>query len=430
LNAGNGGVWVDTAPANTFPDWVQVDFGTNKTIDEIDVFTLQDNYAGSVEPTESLTFTQWGLTAYDVQYWSGSNWITVPGGSVTGNNKIWRKFTFSSITTSKIRVLTNTSVDGYSRLTEIEAYAPPDTNATGGIHWLISDQLGTPRMVLDQTGDLSNTKRHDYLPFGEELIAPIGGRTTAQGYAGDGVRQQFTLKERDIETGLDYFINRYYSSTQGRFTSPDPLQSSGRVTEPQSWNRYNYCSNNPPNIIDPDGLDWWYLKDSDNPSPVWFDQDPGTDYERWTNTYDYVYYDNAAQKYAVLNPTSNRVFITNTLERANELFETYFAGWAGVGSQAEGEFLGGLGSGASPFGILISQVHATAGMDTTSRDYLTGQVLGSGLGGGATLFGNVVSKGASVGLTQLNKQLASESQVTQVAAGQGKPILALVLIRS
>jgi hypothetical protein len=116
------------------------------------------------------------------------------------------------------------------------------------------------------------------------------------------------------------------------------------------------------------------------------------------------------------------VFITNTLERANELFETYFAGWAGVGSQAEGEFLGGLGSGASPFGILISQVHATAGMDTTSRDYLTGQVLGSGLGGGATLFGNVVSKGASVGLTQLNKQLASESQVTQVAAGQGKPI--------
>jgi len=45
-------------------------------------------------------------------------------------------------------------------------------------------------MVFDQTGDLNNVKRHDYLPFGEELFAPTGGRTTAQGYAsGDGVRQ-------------------------------------------------------------------------------------------------------------------------------------------------------------------------------------------------------------------------------------------------
>jgi len=206
------------------------------------------------------------------------------------------------------------------------------------------------------------------------------------------------------------------------FSSPDPLLSSGRVTEPQSCNRYNYCSNNPLNIIDPSGLDWWYLKDSESPSPVWFDKDPGTKYDRWTNTYDYVYYDNAAAKYVVLDPTGNRAFITNTLERANELFDTYFAGGLGVGSQAEGEFLGGLGAGASPFGILITQAHAAVGMDTTSRDYLTGQVLGAGLGGGLGMFGSVVSKGASPGLSQLNKQLASESQLSQVAAGQGKAI--------
>jgi RHS repeat-associated protein len=33
---------------------------------------------------------------------------------------------------------------------------------------------------------------------------------------------QFTGKERDAETGLDYFGARYFSSAQGRFTSPDP----------------------------------------------------------------------------------------------------------------------------------------------------------------------------------------------------------------
>jgi RHS repeat-associated protein len=272
LNAGSDGAWVDAGPANTFPDWVQVDFGANKTLAEIDVFTLQDNYAGSSEPTEAMTFTQWGLTGYEVQYWDGGNWVTVSGGSVTGNNKIWRKFTFAPITTSKIRVLTNASIDGYSRLTEIEAYAPAEAGGAGGIHWLIADHLGTPRMVIDQTGDLANMKRHDYLPFGEELVAPTSGRSAAQGYAGgDGVRQQFTSKERDLEIGLDYSLARYYSPTQGRFTSTDPLTSSGKPSNPQTWNRYGYCLNQPLVLIDPDGLIWGSYVQGDTTYYQWYE---------------------------------------------------------------------------------------------------------------------------------------------------------------
>jgi RHS repeat-associated protein len=111
-------------------------------------------------------------------------------------------------------------------------------------------------MVIDQTGSLSNIKRHDYLPFGEELFAGAGGRTSGLGYSsGDGVRQQFTAKERDIETGLDYFGARYYGSMMGRFTSADPLIASGRAAVPQSWNRYSYVLNNPLNLIDPNGLE-------------------------------------------------------------------------------------------------------------------------------------------------------------------------------
>jgi RHS repeat-associated protein len=110
-------------------------------------------------------------------------------------------------------------------------------------------------MVLDQTGALANMKRHDYLPFGEELFAPAGGRTTAMGYAsGDGVRQQFTLKERDIETGLDYFLARYYSSMQGRFTSVDPIMmEKRRLGDPQEINLYAYTRNNPLKYVDPTG---------------------------------------------------------------------------------------------------------------------------------------------------------------------------------
>jgi RHS repeat-associated protein len=119
-------------------------------------------------------------------------------------------------------------------------------------------------MILDQTGNLANVKRHDYLPFGEELFAGAGGRTVAQGYAsGDGVRQQFTQKERDIETGLDYFGARYYGSTQGRFTSPDPLYyTASRPNDPQQFNLYSYSRNSPLAFVDPDGRDGYLAADS------------------------------------------------------------------------------------------------------------------------------------------------------------------------
>ena len=81
-----------------------------------------------------------------------------------------------------------------------------------------------------------------------------GGRTTAQGYGVyDGIRQQFTGKERDNETGLDYFGARYYSPAQGRFTSVDPKNASADPADPQSWNGYAYARNNPLKYVDPDG---------------------------------------------------------------------------------------------------------------------------------------------------------------------------------
>lgn len=62
-----------------------------------------------------------------------------------------------------------------------------------------------------------------------------------------------TAKERDIETGLDYFIARHYASLQGRFVGVDPLLASATTSLPQSWNRYTYSFNNPLAFIDPDG---------------------------------------------------------------------------------------------------------------------------------------------------------------------------------
>lgn len=130
--------------------------------------------------------------------------------------------------------------------------ASPQTN--GGVSYLTSDTLGTPRVITNADGSVK--ARHDYLPFGEEIMAGVGGRTTTHGYSqADNVQQKFTSKERDSETGLDYFGARYYFSTQGRFTSVDPLMASARPGNPQTWNRYSYTWNNPINLTDPLGLD-------------------------------------------------------------------------------------------------------------------------------------------------------------------------------
>lgn len=67
------------------------------------------------------------------------------------------------------------------------------------------------------------------------------------------VRQQFTGKERDPETGLDYFGARYMSAAQGRFTSVDPVFATASLFHPQSWNGYTYGLNNPLKYVDLDG---------------------------------------------------------------------------------------------------------------------------------------------------------------------------------
>jgi len=126
-------------------------------------------------------------------------------------------------------------------------------NGSGGIKWLVTDHLGSTRMVVDETGSLAGIRRHDFLPFGEELGAGVGIRSASNGYGTDLVRQKFGSKERDIETGLDFFLARYYSNIQGRFISVDPENAGAIEDDPQSWNGYAYARNAPVVYSDPDG---------------------------------------------------------------------------------------------------------------------------------------------------------------------------------
>jgi RHS repeat-associated protein len=106
-------------------------------------------------------------------------------------------------------------------------------------HFYTGDHLGTTQIELAAGG----------WPVWSGQFAPFGAELDTQATA---MHYKFTGKERDQESGLDYFGARYYSSVIGRFSSPDDGrdQSPG---DPQSWNLYSYVRNNPLSDVDPDG---------------------------------------------------------------------------------------------------------------------------------------------------------------------------------
>ena len=99
-----------------------------------------------------------------------------------------------------------------------------------------TDWLGSTRSVVSGA---TIVEAYDYDPYG--VLMP--GRTL-----GSDTKERFTGKERDPETGLDYFGARYYLSALGRWGNVDPLGDSF-----PSWSPYNYVLDNPMSYSDPSG---------------------------------------------------------------------------------------------------------------------------------------------------------------------------------
>jgi RHS repeat-associated protein len=123
-----------------------------------------------------------------------------------------------------------------------------DTNT----YFALNDWLGNKRAQYSAAGGLTT---YATLPFGDNL--------TSAGSGPDATEHHFTGKERDTETGLDYFGARFLNSNMGRWMSPDWSASAEPVpyaspANPQSLNLYAYVQNNPLSKRDLDGHDWVY----------------------------------------------------------------------------------------------------------------------------------------------------------------------------
>ena len=108
-------------------------------------------------------------------------------------------------------------------------------------YYYVKDHLGDIRVTVNSTGVVDSY--FDYYPFGQLM----DGRNSV---ASADPRYKYTEKERDAETGYDYFGARYYDARIGRFLSADPLED-----KYPRWSTYAYSYDNPLAFNDPTGME-------------------------------------------------------------------------------------------------------------------------------------------------------------------------------
>jgi RHS repeat-associated protein len=113
---------------------------------------------------------------------------------------------------------------------------------SSSLHFQHQDWMGTERLQTSYNGGVEGT--YSSLPWGDAYSAS----------GSDNDRYHFAQLDRDSETDTHHAQFRQYSSTQGRWMSPDPYDGSYRMGNPQSFNRYAYVMNNPVIYLDRSGL--------------------------------------------------------------------------------------------------------------------------------------------------------------------------------
>lgn len=132
-----------------------------------------------------------------------------------------------------------TNLSAVEQSSDLTGDAEQPMNVTAYYH---GDHLGSARLVTAAGGWPISSDT--FYPFGQEQAPPP-----------DPNHYKFTGKERDSESGNDYFGARYYASSMGRWTSPDPAGIGfANAENPQSLNLYGYVQNNPLAFVDPNGL--------------------------------------------------------------------------------------------------------------------------------------------------------------------------------
>ena len=127
---------------------------------------------------------------------------------------------------------------------ETNSYLMGGSDSTKVGYYYHQDNLNSSSALSDHSGN--QIEVDSYYPFGRT--------NTASPQAGFQVSRRFTGQVFDAESGLYYYNARYYDPELGRFIQPDDVIQD--LSNPQSYNRYSYCVNDPLRYTDPTGKDF------------------------------------------------------------------------------------------------------------------------------------------------------------------------------
>ena len=134
---------------------------------------------------------------------------------------------------------------GSTRICTVEGTVPEGglSPATWSYRYCHQDHIGSSNVITDETGQIAQLL--EYSPYG----------LTSREEGAYNTNYRFTGKLFDTSTALYYYGARYYDPELGRFIQPDTIVP--YPDDPQSFNRYSYCRNNPITYIDPSGHAFW-----------------------------------------------------------------------------------------------------------------------------------------------------------------------------
>jgi RHS repeat-associated protein len=124
-----------------------------------------------------------------------------------------------------------------------QTLAQHDGDHAASRYFYLHDRLGSVRMVFDANGAVVNYYTYD--PWGLPVVGEASSETISNLY-------RFAGYAYDSENRMYYCVNRMYDPVLGRFTSRDPVD--GKFEEPMTLHKYLYCTNDPINFVDPQGL--------------------------------------------------------------------------------------------------------------------------------------------------------------------------------
>ncbi len=213
-------------------------------------------YTANGELTSKTDTSTGQVTTYQYDVLGNLRGVTLPDGTaisylIDGRNRRVGKEVNGTLTQAWLydgQLRPVAELDGSGNVVSTFVYAThvnvPDAMVKGGVTYrIITDQLGSPRFIIDQaTGNIA--ERLDYDAFGNVLL------DTNPGFQPFG----FAGGLYDSQTGLVRFGARDYDPQAGRWTSKDPILFAGRLS-----NLYEYPLGDPQNHLDPSGKQWTFV---------------------------------------------------------------------------------------------------------------------------------------------------------------------------